>query len=282
MKKIIALISVLAVILSFASCAAVDAGKDAVDASGSSDVSDTAETTASDASGEATTAAPITTATAYDNGMKETLDSLEYDIYYNFFYNKATAGYEDNERTLTGTFATILDKYNDVTRYYVWGYRDTTKCCCYQWEFVAPDGFEAPENGSVVTVKGTIKANDKALDGYWMEDCTVTVDEKYAGNDIDYDLTLVSPTLAYVQISNMLYDSQNNEGAAFNGKTVRIYGRAQSINTIQDPYYDNYWSLDFKGTETSPSIGEYIVLTGAFTAENGGGYVTASDVMLLD
>ena len=215
---------------------------------------------------------------ACGGGMEEHFEQLEYVSYCDLFYNGNTADYANKKFTKTGTFAAIRDMYNDgITRYYVWGYADTTKCCCYQWEFVAPDGWEIPENGSTITVKGTLKANTEALDGYWFEDCTVTTDKAFTSPDVDYDLTRISPTLVYVQIANMLQFPDE-----FNDKTMRVYGRALTAATIQHPYYDNMWQLDFVWTGDVPAIGQYMVIDGAFSVQNGSGILNASSLQFVD
>lgn len=266
MKKSLCIVLALVTVLAFAACSGKgDPGSDILPSDGAP-------------ADENTTAAPISDAPGYTNGMQEHFDQLEYVAYTDLFYNQNTKDYAGREFTKTGNFASIVDCYNgNITRYYVWGYADTTKCCCYQWEFVAPEGWTAPENGSSVTVKGTLVADEKSLDGYWFDNCEITVDKEFEKSAYDYDLTRISPTLVYVQIANMLSFPEN-----FADATMRVYGRAYSVSTIQHPYYDGSWQLDFKWDGQTPAIGEYIVLEGNFRTKNGGCFTEATNVTIVD
>ena len=144
MKKLIALLLTLTLVLSFAACG------------GKTNVSDNATGTdaqSGDASGDANpnTTAPTAQGAALglqlNTGMREKLDQMEYAAYVDIFYNKNAAQYENQKYTKEGVFATLVDAFSGVTRYYVWGYADQTKCCDYQWEFVMPEGTEIPESG---------------------------------------------------------------------------------------------------------------------------------------
>ena len=129
MKKVFSLLLIFAVIFSLAACAAdktADTGNPTADALM--------------ADGELNT------------GMKEKFDQMEYSAYVDLFYNGNGASYEGKSFTKDGTFAILHDAFSDVTRYYVWGYADNTKCCDYQWEIVLPEGTEIPEPGSYVKV----------------------------------------------------------------------------------------------------------------------------------
>jgi len=273
MKKLISVLLALTLVLCLAACGA-KGGDDTTTATATDAVGDSTAADGNTSADENTTAAPISNAPGYSNGMTEKFDQMEYVAYTDLFYNGNTADYADKAVTKTGVFASIIDCWNgNITRYYVWGYADTTKCCCYQWEFVAPEGWTAPENGSTITVKGTLKQNDAALDKYWIEDCEITTDSAFKAADVDYDLTRISPTLVYVQVANMLKDT-----SYFEGKTVRLYGRAYTTNTIQHPYVDGSWQLDFTKEGFLPSIGEYMVLTGSFTS----GHIEATDLQIVD
>ena len=63
-----------------------------------------------------------------------------------------------------------------------------------------------------------------------------------------------------VQIINML-----NFPEAFNGKTLRVFGRALSPTSIQHPYYNEAWSMDFTAADTAPATGKYILLEGTYS-----------------
>lgn len=275
MKKLLCILMALSMVLCLAACSG-KGGNDGTTAA--PDSSDTQSSDSANQNAENTTAAPISNAPGYNNGMNEKFDQLEYVAYCDLFYNRNTADYENKEMTKEGTFASIIDCYNgNITRYYVWGYADTTKCCCFQWEFVAPEGWKAPANGSRITVKGKLVASPDSLDGYWFDNCEITVDEEFAANDIDYDMTRISPTLVYVQVANMVYNT-----SYFDGKTLRLYGRAYTSSTIQHPYYDGSWQLDFIWDGDVPAIGEYMVLDGSFSATDGGCVVNATNLQLVD
>ena len=50
------------------------------------------------------------------------LDTTEYLLYQNIFFNGAGADYNGTRVTKKGTFATIYDAYSKTNRYFVWGY----------------------------------------------------------------------------------------------------------------------------------------------------------------
>ena len=243
MKKIFALLLALTLVLSLAACGG--SAEEATTENGDTVTNPTADALLSD--GE------------LDTGMKEKLDQMEYSAYVDLFYNDNGASYEGKTFNKDGTFAILRDAYSDVTRYYVWGYADNTKCCDYQWEIVLPEGAEIPEPGSYVKVKGTMEKNEAALDGYWLTDITLEVAEKFTNAGYDMDMTTMSPTLVRVQVINMLQFPDN-----FKEQTVRIFGRALSVNSIQHPYYNESWSMHFTETDTVPAIGKYILLEGTY------------------
>ena len=243
MKKIFALLLALTLVLSLAACGG--SAEETTTENGDTVTNPTADALLSD--GE------------LDTGMKEKLDQMEYSAYVDLFYNDNGASYEGKTFNKDGTFAILRDAYSDVTRYYVWGYADNTKCCDYQWEIVLPEGAEIPEPGSYIKVKGTMEKNDAALDGYWLTDITLEVAEKFTNAGYDMDMTTMSPTLVRVQVINMLQFPDN-----FKEQTVRIFGRALSVNSIQHPYYNESWSMHFTETDTVPAIGKYILLEGTY------------------
>lgn len=200
------------------------------------------------------------------NGMREKLDQMEYVMYQAVFFEDKAADYTEKEYTKDGVFAVLRDEYNSRDRYYVWGYADNTKCCDYQWELQLPENTEIPESGSYVSVTGTLRYNEGALDKYQLEDVTLSVQEKFENAGFDYDLSTLSPILCRVQIINM-----QGHPDKFAGKTLRVFGRALTTESIQHPYYDEAWSLSFTplvGQEIA--IGDNIVLCGMFkTTEQG-------------
>ena len=207
-------------------------------------------------------------------GIKETFSSLEYAAYLNIFYEKKGDEYADKVYTKEGTFAVLRDEYNGTDRYYVWGYADKTRCCDWQWEFIPADTSSLPAPGSYVKLKGRLVEDKKSLDGYRFTDTTLETVESFTPAD-GLDLTVMSPTLARVQIANM----QGNTDA-FGGKNIKVFGRALNGSCIQHPYYDNSWNLDMvlpDGT-TAPATGQYLIAEGIFTAENGGSYLKVSKI----
>ena len=275
MKKLIAVLLTLTLIFSFAACGGkttTDVGSDATgtDAQNTDTSGDNVATTAPTAQGAAL-------GLQLNTGMKEKLDQMEYAIYVDLFYNGNSKDYADMQYTKDGVFATLEDAFNGVTRYYVWGYADQTKCCDYQWEFVMPEGMEIPESGSYVTMTGTLTQSDEALDGYWFTDVTLTVEQPFANAGYDFDMTTISPTLTRVQVINMTQFKDQ-----FDGKTMRIYGRALSMNSVQHPYYDEAWSLDFTyDGDTQFVIGDDILVEGTFNGASEGSFIEAGRITKL-
>lgn len=199
------------------------------------------------------------TVTVSDTGMLQYFNQMEYTLYQNIFYDDTQEtgdGYVGTTVEKEGTFTVVRDQFNEIDRYYVWGFLDTTLCCDYQWEFVPKDPASLPAPGSAVVVTATFQKDDAALDGYWLADADVTVVRDYAGPDYDYDTTAMSATLARVQVLNMEYYPDY-----FDGKTLLLYGRALSVSSIQHPYYDGAWSMDFQADQT-PATGTYLLLGG--------------------
>lgn len=188
------------------------------------------------------------------------INAQEYMLYQNVFYGDATP-YIDQKVTKEGTFATIYDEFNGTTRYYVWGYYDETKCCDWQWEINVTDTSAMINNGSIVEVTGDFVASENSLDGYWIENPQFTLKKEYeADEQYDVDMATMSCTLERVQMANL-----QNKAGAFEGKTVRGYGRLDTITSIQDPYYDGSWVMDFdKWEDNSISVGTLTVFTGVW------------------
>ncbi len=268
MKKLIALLTALTLLLCFASCGT----NDTTDATNSADT-----TVSSDGNAVSTpTADALLSDGELNTGMKEKFDQMEYAAYCDLFYNDNGASYDGKTFTKDGTFAILKDAYSNVTRYYVWGYADNTKCCDYQWEIVMPEGTEIPEPGSYIEVKGTMEKHDDALDGYRLTDITLTVKEEFTNAGFDIDFTTMSPTLTRVQVINILQFPEN-----FAKNKVRLFGRALTVNTIQHPYYNESWTMHFTETDTVPSIGDYIVVEGVYNNSGSENIITTDKLTVI-
>ena len=200
--------------------------------------------------------------------MKLKFDSREYTLYQNVMAKTdGSGGYNGLQFTKDGVFAVLQDDSTGKTRYYVWGYADTTMCCDYQWEFVPADVSSLPTPGSYITVSGTLTytANRKtgAMDYYWITGAKVTVQGTYTPAACDYDLTTMSNTLAYVQISRM-----QKYPDKYKNKTVQVFGRTLNTTTLQHPYYNEKWKLPFKADQT-PAPGVYLILGGMLDYSGG-------------
>ena len=199
--------------------------------------------------------------------MKLKFDSREYTLYQNVMaQTDGKGGYDGLQFTKDGVFAVLQDDWSGKTRYYVWGYADSTMCCDYQWEFVPADVSSLPKPGSYITVAGTLKytADQKtgAMDHYWITGASVTVQGTYTPAAYDYDLTTMSNTLAYVQISRM-----QDYPEKYTGKTALIYGRTLNPTTLQHPYYNEVWKLGFT-SDQNPAPGTYLILGGKLEYNN--------------
>ena len=194
--------------------------------------------------------------------MPTKLDTVEYTLYQNIFFNDKISEYADKETTKTGTFTTLYDAYNNTVRYYVWGYNDNTKCCDWQWEIKFDDAKNLPNNGALVVVKGVFEENENALDGLWIVNPEVTVETNYKSGDYDVDMLTMSNTLERVEAANI-----QNMPDYFEGKTVGFYGRMKNDTEIEDAYYDNSWSIKVSGDFTVPAYGTTVIAKG--TIKNG-------------
>lgn len=213
------------------------------------------------------------TETLVTHGMTTVLDTTEYVLYQNIFFNGQSSAYTDKPVTKKGTFTVLFDAYNDRTRYYVWGYNDMTMCCDWQWEFVPRDAASLPAVGSVVEVTGTFTGNKNALDKFWIDDAAVSLVKEYKGVACDMDLTTMSGTLERVEIQNMqVFPAQ------FAGKTVSAYGRVNSPSSFQHPYYDNCFAQAFQTDDPVPAIGIQVIVTGTWQAD---GTITSATVTEL-
>ncbi len=214
--------------------------------------------------GEATNGGSVTTQT-----LPQIFDAEQYQIYQNLFFNGQKDSFIGQQMTVTGVFVAIRDSFNSVTRYYCWGYYDQTKCCDWQWELKLDSNTDLPANGSKVTFSGTFAEDEKALDGVWMTDVSLTVEETYVGETCDYDLCLMNATLERVQLMNMQYFPDEYEG-----KSIRLYGRVYDPGTLQHPYYDGAWMQPFESAEPVTALGLTVIVKGTFS----GGTITNAAV----
>ena len=189
--------------------------------------------------------------------MPTVLNTMEYTFYQNIFLNGQMQDYNGQKAEKEGTFATIFDAYNNVERYYVWGYNDQTKCCDWQWEIKFEDGAEKPTNGSLVTVSGTYEVNDAALDGFWIINPEITVKTEFKARNYDIDMQAMDNTLERVQAINIV-----NKKEYFEGKTVCCYARVLDNSTIEDAYYDGSWTMSFSGDFELPAFGTLVLVYG--------------------
>lgn len=195
------------------------------------------------------------------SGMPTVLNQSEYAIYQNVFFNKKADDYVGKVSTKEGILTVLQDEWNHVSRYYVWGYMDATKCCDWQWEFVPSDPSSLPTPGSRVRMTGTLVHDEAALDNYWFTDCTVETVTEYASPqaDFDVDTSTMDATLERVQLLNVQYFPE-----VFEGKTVCFYGRIMNTRTVQHPYYDNAWTQAFSTKAQVPAIGTLVLITGTW------------------
>ncbi len=190
--------------------------------------------------------------------MPTVINTVEYTLYQNIFYNEKASEYSGQAAEKEGTFATLYDAYNDVTRYYVWGYNDNTKCCDWQWELkYEGEEKDLPKNGSLITVSGTYESDKAALDGFWIVNPEITIKTKYKGNDCDIDMLSMSNTLERVQITNV-----KDFPDKFSGKSIGFYGRMKNDAAIEDPYYDNSWNIPVEGEFEVPAFGTIVIANG--------------------
>jgi hypothetical protein len=200
---------------------------------------------------------PAQTPQPSGGAMPTVVNTTEYVLYQNIFYNDQKSDYAGQSTVKEGTFTTLYDAFNDVTRYYVWGYNDQTKCCDWQWELKVEDDSDLPMNGSLVKVTGVYEENEAALDKLWLIDPEITVEKAFAGRDFDIDMQSMDATLERVQTANIVRHAE-----AFEGKTVCGYGRIQDENTLQDPYYNESWSIGIFGDFELPAFGTLVLVSG--------------------
>jgi hypothetical protein len=208
--------------------------------------------------GDATTAGASSAVDTEAAGeMPTVVNTAEYTLYQNVFFNKTQSEYVGKEAVKEGTFTTLIDAFSNVTRYYVWGYNDRTKCCDWQWELKIDDASDLPENGSLIRVKGVYEENEDALDDFWIIDPEITVKQVFPGRDFDIDMQSMDDTLERVQLANIVRNPET-----FEGKTVCGYGRILNANKLEDPYYDNSWQIDISGDYEVPAFGTLVLISG--------------------
>lgn len=251
MKKISALILSLSLVFSLASCSQGEDHNHDHDHSG--------ETTVASSHGHSHGVAPVTTADSLSTGMTEEFSADEDAAYHELFYDKNTEKYENKEFTKKGTFAILRDAYAGHDRYYVWGYGDEKKDCCYQWEFVMPEGADVPERGSYIEIKGTMKHSDNALDKYWLENVEIVSVTPFEKTDYDIDFTTMSPTLIRVQMINMFQKAES-----FVHNSIRVIGKTTSENTLSDLQGEGSWSVHFAAAEKALEAEKTVLMEGIF------------------
>ena len=155
------------------------------------------------------------------------------------------------------------------------------------------DNEEAEKEAEIVTAEtlGDFSSEDDTEEADSAEDSEILAD-----SSVDLDLTSLSSTLIYAEVSNMMM-----EPLEYEGKTVKMEG---ICGTYQDPntgkkYYAciiqdatqccaqgrEFVLDDDKYTESDyPAQGEEITVKGTFATyqENGGQYLTMLDSQLLD
>ncbi|MBE6741646.1 MAG: hypothetical protein E7570_04995 [Ruminococcaceae bacterium] len=189
--------------------------------------------------------------------METVLNTAEYTLYQNIFYNDTADDYDGKPANKDGIFTKIHDAYSGVERYYVWGYNDQTKCCDWQWELKIDDASSLPPCGSRISVQGTYEVNEKGLDGFWIINPKITVKSKLAEKDADIDMQSMSNTLERVQVINIV-----NFPDEFEGKSVCGYGRVLDESTLEDAYYDGSWTIQISGDYELPAFGTLVLVEG--------------------
>ncbi len=252
MKKIIALLLVSVIALSLSACKSDDNKENPVSSADTSQA-------AGGSDGVVTTKASDYKSSGKSSGksFEPVINSNEYVLYNNIFYNKQGGEYDGKPVIKEGTFATLYDEYNGVTRYYVWGYYDNTKCCDWQWE-IKPDSTDnLPDNGSLVSVTGTFVSDENALDGYWIINPEIKTKKPFNAPEEDIVMSTMSATLERVEALNLL-----NKGEGFEGKSIICYGRVLTPNSIQSPYYNNDYEIPVETKDEMPAIGMMVLVSG--------------------
>ena len=201
--------------------------------------------------------------TAKAGAMPTVTNQMEYALYCNLFQpgSSMVKDYLNKTAVKQGTFTRLTDAWSGVTRYYVWGYSDETKCCDWQWEFVPKDPDSLPANGSLVQLRGTLAQDEAALDKLWFIDAEVELLTPYAPQPCDIDMTTMGGTLERVQMQNM-----QSRSAYFQGKTLRAYGTVASLSAIGDPYTGS-WRQELSTSVSLPSVGTMVIVSGKWEGD---------------
>ncbi len=189
--------------------------------------------------------------------VPEILNQAEYLLYQNVFYNDYGAQIEGQRVIKRGVLGKIQDVYNGCVRYYVCGYLDNTLCCDWQWEIVPRNEASLPPVGSLVTATGTFRADENALDGYWIVEAVVDTDTRYVGPQGDLNMRALTCTLERVQMFNILYRPE-----AFEEKSFMAWGRIAGPGMLEDPVYNGSWQIAFTSDEACPAIGTQVAVQG--------------------
>ena len=196
--------------------------------------------------------------TATIDRVPDIINQAEYLLYKNIFQNGYAGQYVNKETTKQGVYTKIRDAYNNVERYYVWGYLDNTRCYDWQWEFKPTDVQSLPAPGSIVLVSGTFTASADALDDYWITNPQVETLSVYTGEACELNMYTMSGTLERVQMYNII-----GRPEAFEGIQFLAYGRVASQTLLEDPYYNGSWQVSFKAEEISlPAFGTTVLVQG--------------------
>ena len=259
-RTIIALTLAAALVLLFAAC-----GEKVPEEASTADTEGSTGTEAEAAAPEEPGLPPETVTL----GLSPVTDANEALEYKKIIVDGETDGVKNTEVTKTGMFCAVQDRFNDVTRYYVWGYGDEARSVDWQWEFVPADAGALPAQGSVITVKGVLKESEAALDRLRLENAEVSVGTDYTPDTVyDVDCRFMGSTLERVQVQNVSLFPED-----FAGKTMAVYGRASGTAAVRQPYDGAEgqivdWSLEFSSAYENPEADTMIVVTGSLTGDN--------------
>ena len=202
-------------------------------------------------------------------GLDYVTDADESAEYQKVIVGGDSEGVKDTTVSKTGMFCILQDRFYDAERYYVWGYGDDARSTDWQWEFVPADASALPAQGSVITVTGTLKETDKALDRLRIEDAAVSVDSEYSADSAyDVDCRFMGSTLERVQVQNVSLNP-----ADFGGKTFAVYGRSGGAASVRN-LYDGAegaiieWALEYGTAYENPEQDTPIIVTGTLDGED--------------
>lgn len=262
MKKSILILLAIALVFSFSSCKNDDSGNTVTDEHGH------VVTTSSESGSGAHTHNPEGPALSYADKLPlnytEYADEDEFVKYDDMFIKKNFQSYENKSLTVTGIFCVLKNTNTDALHYFVWGYKDTAKTSCYQWEIVLPEGVEAPAAGSLVEVSGTMTKEAGSIDSYRLTDTSLTVKEEATPSGFELDFLTLSPTLRRVQLQYIVLYA--NKEASY---TARAGGKALSENTLgdTDPILNSDWSVHFTASKDHLDADSQVVVEGNLKVE---------------